>query len=110
MSRSVKLRRGTTADHADFAGLEGEVTVDTSKDTVVVHDGVTLGGHPLAKASDLPDMDEYVAGFGITAIRAILQSDYDALNPPDPMTLYVILPMAVSLSAGSFTLTGNPLA
>lgn len=27
----------------------GEVTVDTTKDTLVVHDGSTAGGHPLAK-------------------------------------------------------------
>ena len=48
----VKLRRGTTAQHAGFTGAEGEVTVDTDKDTVVVHDGSTAGGHELAKASD----------------------------------------------------------
>ena len=50
----VKLRRGTTAQHAGFTGAEGEVTVDTDKDTVVVHDGSTAGGHELAKASDVP--------------------------------------------------------
>ena len=48
----VKLRRGTTAQHAGFTGAEGEVTVDTDKDTVIVHDGSTAGGHELAKASD----------------------------------------------------------
>jgi hypothetical protein len=32
--------------------LVGEITVDTTKDTIVVHDGVTAGGIPLAKASD----------------------------------------------------------
>jgi len=50
----VKLRRGTTAQHAGFTGAEGEVTVDTDKDTVIVHDGSTAGGHELAKASDVP--------------------------------------------------------
>ena len=48
----VKLRRGTTAQHAGFTGAEGEVTVDTDKDTVVVHDGSTAGGHELRKKSD----------------------------------------------------------
>ena len=48
----VKLRRGTTAQHAGFTGGEGEVTVDTDKDTVIVHDNTTAGGHELAKASD----------------------------------------------------------
>jgi hypothetical protein len=32
--------------------LVGEVTIDTTKDTLVVHDGVTAGGIPLAKASE----------------------------------------------------------
>lgn len=48
----VKLRRGTTSQHAGFTGAVGEVTVDTDKDTVVVHDGSTAGGHELAKAAD----------------------------------------------------------
>jgi hypothetical protein len=53
MTTSLKLRRGTTAQHASFTGAEGEVTVDTNKDTVVVHDGATAGGFPLAKESQL---------------------------------------------------------
>src|SRR5210317_1910001 len=48
----VKLRRGTTAQHSTFAGAEGEVTVDTDKDTVVVHDGTTAGGHELLKGDN----------------------------------------------------------
>ena len=51
-SFAIQLRRGTTAEHASFTGLVGEVTVDTDKDTLVVHDGVTAGGYPLAKASE----------------------------------------------------------
>ena len=48
MPKQVKLRRGTTAQHSSFTGALGEVTVDTSKKTVVVHDGATAGGFPLA--------------------------------------------------------------
>jgi len=51
-SFAIQLRRGTTAEHSTFTGLVGEITVDTTKDTLVVHDGVTAGGYPLAKASD----------------------------------------------------------
>ena len=46
MSKQVKLRRGTTAQHAAFTGALGEVTLDTDKDVTVVHDGVTAGGVP----------------------------------------------------------------
>jgi hypothetical protein len=49
MATTLKLRRGTTAQHSSFTGTEGEVTVDTDKDTVVVHDGSTSGGFPLAR-------------------------------------------------------------
>jgi hypothetical protein len=51
MTTAIKRRRGTTAQHSTFTGLEGELTVDTTKDTVVVHDGATAGGFPLAKES-----------------------------------------------------------
>jgi len=49
MAKLLKLRRGTTSQHSSFTGAEGEVTVDTTKDTLVVHDGSTAGGVPLAK-------------------------------------------------------------
>ncbi len=52
MAKLLKLRRGTTSQHSSFTGAEGEVTVDTTKDTLVVHDGSTAGGTPLAKESD----------------------------------------------------------
>jgi hypothetical protein len=49
MTTQVQFRRGTTAQHASFAGAEGEITVDTDKKTAVVHDGVTQGGFELAR-------------------------------------------------------------
>lgn len=47
MTKEVKLRRGTTTQHATFTGAIGEVTVDTDKKTLVVHDGITAGGYPV---------------------------------------------------------------
>ena len=52
MSTQIQTRRGTTAQHSSFTGAAGEITVDTDKNVVVVHDGSTAGGHPLQKASD----------------------------------------------------------
>ena len=49
MAKLLKLRRGTTTQHASFTGAEGEVTIDTDKDTAVVHDGSTQAGRPLAR-------------------------------------------------------------
>jgi hypothetical protein len=53
MTTQIKRRRGTTLQHSTFAGAEAEITIDTDKNTVVVHDGSTAGGHPLAKASEV---------------------------------------------------------
>ena len=49
MTTAIKRRGGTTAEHQSFIGANREITVDTDKKTVVVHDGVTLGGFPLAR-------------------------------------------------------------
>src|SRR6056297_3725508 len=51
MATELKFRNGTTAQHATFTGAAAEVTVDTDKNTVVVHDGTTAGGYPLADYS-----------------------------------------------------------
>ena len=53
MTTQIKRRRGTTSQHSTFTGAEAEITIDTDKDTVVVHDGSTAGGYPLAKESSL---------------------------------------------------------
>ena len=45
---AIQFRRGTTTEHNSFTGLLGEVTVDTTKKTIVVHDGSNAGGSALA--------------------------------------------------------------
>ena len=55
MAKQLKLKRGTTSQHGSFTGAEGEVTVDTDKETLVVHDGSTAGGHPVA-AEDMANV------------------------------------------------------
>lgn len=57
MSKPLKPRRGTTAEHADFIGQAHEVTYDTDKHTLVTHDGVTPGGFPLARADEVAAKD-----------------------------------------------------
>ena len=49
MATQVQFRRGTTAEHSGFKGAEGEVTVDTSLKTVVIHDAITNGGFPVLR-------------------------------------------------------------
>lgn len=65
MARQVQFRRGTTAQTNSFTGAVGEVTVNTDKDTVVVHDGSTAGGHPLPTS---------LADLGVTSSAAELNT------------------------------------
>ena len=67
MSRNTKqpiqLYRGTTAQHSGYMGPAGECTVDTTKNTLVVHDGVKAGGYPLVKE------DHPVTGDGLIKVN-----------------------------------------
>ena len=56
MAKLLRLRRGTSTQHTTFTGAEGEVTVNTTNDSLHVHDGTTAGGTELAKA-DLSNVD-----------------------------------------------------
>ena len=78
MSTAVQLRRGSTAEHSSFTGAVGEVTVDTTKDTVVVHDGSTVGGHPLLKESTKGNtVTEQTSSTGSVVISAGTQAQRD---------------------------------
>lgn len=46
--KEIVRKGGTTVNHSNFVGQEGEFTIDTDKNTMVVHDGITAGGFPLA--------------------------------------------------------------
>lgn len=50
-STRVQWRRGNTAQTAVFTGAVSEITVDTDRKVVVVHDGVTSGGFPASTLS-----------------------------------------------------------
>ena len=70
MAKLVQRRRGSTDDHINFIGAIGEITVDTTKSTAIVHDGSTVKGHPLARE----DMDNVIGtpvggGVGITQLN-----------------------------------------
>ena len=68
-SYAIQRRRGTAAEHGSFTGLAGELTVNTTRNTIHVHDGSTAGGHETLKV-DLSNM-------GTTALNASLLVDTD---------------------------------
>ena len=69
MATEVKRRRGTTVEHSTFTGAVAELTVDLTKDTVVVHDGATQGGFPLLRE------DFSNAVFTVPDARYLLESN-----------------------------------
>jgi len=77
MATELKLRKGTTADHSTFIGSEAEVTVDTDKNVVVVHDGSTKGGFPLA-TEDSVGIDLIQNGVDPAIARAVAYNDIGA--------------------------------
>ena len=87
MAIQIQLRQGTTTEHNTFKGAVGEVTVDTTKKTLVVHDGVTAGGTVLAKVSEVPSLvpqtTEAVAGKAKIATTTIAQA---GVNDTDIIT------------------------
>ena len=61
MAIQLQLRKGNTLAHSTFTGAAAEVTVDTSKKTVVVHDGSTAGGFPLALKTDVANLNSNIS-------------------------------------------------
>jgi hypothetical protein len=64
MAVQVQLRRGTSSQNDSFTGVEGEITVDTTNQTIRVHDGSTAGGHALSPLTDGDKGDITVSSSG----------------------------------------------
>jgi len=64
MAVQVQLRRGTSSQNDSFTGVEGEITVDTTNQTLRVHDGSTAGGHALSPLTDGDKGDITVSSSG----------------------------------------------
>ena len=69
MAKQLQLRRGTTAEHSSFTGQVGELTIDTDKDTAVVHDNYQAGGFPLLRE----DLNNLATG-AVTAVKLATNS------------------------------------
>ena len=62
MATQVQFRRGTSSQTETFIGALGEITVDTSLSTAVIHDGVTAGGKSLLRSDG--SNSELITGTG----------------------------------------------
>ena len=89
MAIQIQLRRGTTTEHNTFKGAVGELTYDTEKKQIRVHDGITNGGKIIDDtARDVTGQvsvaTETVAGKAKIATSAIAQAgvnDTDFITP-----------------------------
>lgn len=81
MAGQLRLRSGTTSQHNTFTGAEGEVTYDTNKKTIVVHDGTTVGGEALLNTLDATEAVAGKAKIATTAIAQAGVNDTDIMTP-----------------------------
>ena len=65
MAKIVQVRRGTTAALSSVTGAEGELFVDTDKETLTVHNNYQAGGFPLLR-EDLNNLAD--ASIGIQKV------------------------------------------
>lgn len=84
MPTQIQWRRGNTAQTAAFTGALAEITVDTDKNTLVVHDGVTAGGFSLALESAQQDALAYAKANGAydkaNTANVIAQGAFNKVN------------------------------
>jgi len=65
MAVTVQFRRGTAAQNNAFTGAAGEISVNTTNNSIRVHDGSTAGGHEVMKA-DATNISGNIAGTNIS--------------------------------------------
>ena len=99
MATILQLRRGTTVQHSTFTGAEGEVTVNTTKDTVVVHDGATAGGFELVSLAATQTLTNK------TLTSPTLTTP--ALGTPASGVMTNVTGTAAGLTAGNVTTNAN---
>ena len=65
MAVTVQFRRGTAAQNNAFTGAAGEISVNTTNNSIRVHDGSTAGGHEVMKA-DATNISGNIAGTNLS--------------------------------------------
>ncbi len=91
MTRVLQIRRGTTANNDKFTGMPGEITMDTDKKTLRVHDGETLGGFEIARRDDINNVWSDISALPDEFWREIISQ-----HVPNPMTMTETQPVPVN--------------
>lgn len=96
MARQIQIRRGTAAEHINFTGAIGEITMDTTNNTLRIHDGQTVGGTMLAKKSEISHIwisDNYDLS---TTANVVISHNLNLENPAYAMAIPYLRVMAVN--------------
>ena len=80
MATQVQFRRGTTGEHSGFTGAVGEVTVDTEKKTVCIHDASQIGGFPLLR-EDFTNSNLALGSLSSCALKFAGDPDTGIISP-----------------------------
>ena len=115
MATQVQFRRGTTGQHSAFTGAVGEVTVDTEKKTVCIHDATTVGGFPLLR-EDFSNSNLALGSLSSCALKFVNDPDTGIMRTGQDQLQLVTGGVArltidssgtISVPSGNLLLSGN---
>lgn len=108
MASKIQFKRGSTSQSDAYRGAEGEVIINTTKDTIVVHDGVEAGGYEIIR-SDLSNLSGNVPAVNITDVdcgiygSGLFDVDGNEITAPGAPTIGVASSVNTSTVAVQFT-------
>ena len=109
MPDQLQLRGGTTTEHNSFTGALREVTVDTTKKTLVVHDGATAGGTALMKESGATAASSITLGTGGSTAVTIDSNQNVGIgiaSPNNTTKLHIATTQSGTASGTGLTMSG----
>ena len=95
MPYTLQFKRYSTVTMSTVTGAAGELIVDTTKDTVTVHDGATVGGFPLATEIFVTSAASSV----ITTVTGLLLSYTTNANLTSTLSSYALKTYADSAAS-----------
>jgi len=114
MSIQLQVRRGTATQHQSFTGASGELTLNTSNNSLHIHDATHAGGYETARA-DLNNIilgSSLALGSGNISANGLTLSGSTSIGGSLTVTSSTALNQNLSVSGnttigGNLTVTGN---